>query len=163
MSEENDIYQRLRRELDRLPIPFPATKSGVELRLLQKLFTREEAEIALHLSAIPEKASKIHKRLGNTSISPEHLEQSLNRMVKKGAIHGVRNRRNHDEFRYGKMPLAIGMFEAQVDKLTKDLAEDFFEYGDEAFGAAVVGNKTNQIRTIPLNLKNRTRSPGEQL
>jgi Na+-translocating ferredoxin:NAD+ oxidoreductase subunit B len=153
VSEEDDIYQRLRKELDRLPIPFPATKSGVELRLLHKLFTREEAEIALHLSAIPEKASKIHKRLGNTNISPEHLAQSLNRMVRKGAIRAVRNRRNRDEFRYGKMPLALGMFEAQVDKITKDLAEDFFEYGEEAFGAAVVGNKTNQMRTIPLNLR----------
>jgi len=153
VSEENEIYQRLRRELDRLPIPFPATKSGVELRLLRKLFTREEAEIALHLSAIPERASKIHKRLGNTTISPEHLEQCLNRMVKKGAIRGVRSRRSPGQLRYGKMPLAVGMFEAQVDKITKDLAEDFFEYGDEAFGAAVVGKKTNQLRTIPLNLK----------
>ncbi len=153
MSEENDIYQRLRKELDRLPIPFPATRSGVELRLLQKLFTREEAEIALHLSALPEKASKIHKRLGKTTISLERLEQSLNRMAKKGAIRAVRHRRKRDEFRYGKMPLALGMFEAQVDKITKDLAEDFFEYGGEAFGATVVGNKTNQIRTIPLNLK----------
>ena len=153
MSEENEIYQRLRRELDRLPIPFPATKSGVELRLLRKLFTREEAEMALHLSAIPERASKIHKRLGNTSISPEHLEQCLKRMVKKGAIRGVRSRRSPGQLRYGKMPLAVGMFEAQVDKITKDLAEDFFEYGDEAFGAAVVGKKTNQLRTIPLNLK----------
>jgi Na+-translocating ferredoxin:NAD+ oxidoreductase subunit B len=153
VSEENDIYQRLRRELDCLPIPLPATESGVELRLLQKLFSREEAEIALHLSAIPERASKIHKRLRDANISPERLEQSLNRMVKKGAIRGVRSRRNRDEFRYGKMPLAIGMFEAQVDKITKDLAEDFFEYGEKAFGAAVVGNKTNQLRTIPLNLK----------
>ena len=153
MSEENEIYQRLRRELDRLPIPFPATKSGVELRLLRKLFTREEAEMALHLSAIPERASKIHKRLGNTSISTEHLEQCLKRMVKKGAIRGVRSRRSPGQLRYGKMPLAVGMFEAQVDKITKDLAEDFFEYGDEAFGAAVVGKKTNQLRTIPLNLK----------
>ena len=74
-------------------------------------------------------------------------------MVKKGAIRGVRSRSNRAEFRYGKMPLAIGMFEAQVDKLTKGLAEDFFEYGEEAFGAAMVGNKTNQIRTIPLHLK----------
>jgi Na+-translocating ferredoxin:NAD+ oxidoreductase subunit B len=153
VNEKNDIYQRLRRDLDRLPIPFPATKSGVELRLLQKLFTPDEAEIALHLSAIPEKASKIHKRLGKTNIPSEHLEQSLNRMVKKGAIRAVRNRKNRAEFLYGKMPLAIGMFEAQVDKITKDLAADFFEYEKEAFGAAVVGHKTNQMRTIPLNLK----------
>jgi Pyruvate/2-oxoacid:ferredoxin oxidoreductase delta subunit len=153
VNEANDIYQRLRRELDRLPIPFPATKSGVELRLLQKLFTQEEAEIALHLSAIPEKVSTIHKRLGNTNISPELLEQSLNRMVKKGAIRAVRNRRSRAEFRYGKMPLAIGIFEAQVDRITKDLAEDFFAYEEEAFGAAVVGKQTNQMRTIPLNLK----------
>jgi len=65
---ENDVYRRLQRELDKLPIPYPSTESGVEIKLLKSLFAEEEAEIAVHLSALPERASKIHKRLKNKKI-----------------------------------------------------------------------------------------------
>ena len=38
-----DVYTRLREHLDRLPAGFPATESGVELRILKRLFTPDEA------------------------------------------------------------------------------------------------------------------------
>ena len=77
---ENDIYRRLQQHLDRLPIPFPSTQSGVELRLLKKLFTVEEAEIALNLSAIPEKISKIH-----TDSMPS-VALIIDRLTKKAGV-----------------------------------------------------------------------------
>lgn len=49
------MYEKLRERLDKFPQGFPATKSGVELQILQKLFTDEEAEIALHLKPMQEK------------------------------------------------------------------------------------------------------------
>ena len=54
MNKESDLYRRLQRHLDSMPIPFPATESGVELSLLKRLFSPREAEIALALSAVPE-------------------------------------------------------------------------------------------------------------
>jgi dihydroorotate dehydrogenase len=51
------------------------------------------------------------------------------------------------------MPLAIGVFEAQVDKISKETAALFFEYEKEGFADALLGNKTNQMRTVPLNVK----------
>ncbi|MBE2223324.1 MAG: 4Fe-4S ferredoxin, partial [Anaerolineae bacterium] len=39
-----DIYQQLAHHLDDLPAGYPATESGVELRILRRLFTPAEAE-----------------------------------------------------------------------------------------------------------------------
>jgi len=39
-----DVYQRLAHHLDRLPAGYPATENGVELRILQRLFTADEEE-----------------------------------------------------------------------------------------------------------------------
>ena len=44
MSE--DVYRELAQRLDAIPNGFPATESGAELRLLAKIFTPEEAELA---------------------------------------------------------------------------------------------------------------------
>ena len=49
-----DIYRLLARHLDNLPGGFPATEDGLELRILRRLFSPEEAETALHLTLIPE-------------------------------------------------------------------------------------------------------------
>lgn len=149
----SDIYEQLREHLDEHPIPLPATGSGVELKLLKSLFTREEAIIALQLSALLERPVKIHKRFKKVDMPIDELENKLYGLFQKGVIRGVRDRKNAGKFLYSKMPLAIGVFEAQVDKISKETAGLFFEYEKEGFADALLGNKTNQMRTIPLNVK----------
>ncbi len=149
---KNDVYRRLQRELDKLPVPFPPTESGIEIKLLKSLFTEEEAEVAIHLSALPEKVSKIHKRL-KKRYSEHELENMLRQMVKKGSIHGMQDKKEKGKLLFSKMPLAIGMFEAQVDRISRDVAESFYKYEEEGFADAVLGTKTLQMRTIPLNIK----------
>jgi len=56
-------YRKLQQHLDRLPVGFPETESGVEIRILKYLFTPEEAEIAIFLNLLPEKLHKINNRL----------------------------------------------------------------------------------------------------
>jgi electron transport complex protein RnfB len=84
VSSEPELYRRLQRHLDRMPIPFPATDSGVELSLLERLFTPREAKIALALSVAPEPAEKIHRRLKSMRISVAELRETLEAMVRKG-------------------------------------------------------------------------------
>jgi len=148
---ENDIYRRLQKHLDQHPIPFPVTKTGSEIKLLKALFSEEHALIALELSVLPEKLSKIQKRLKHLPI--DILEKELYNMYKKGLIMRKKDRKTPGNFLYSKAPLAIGMFEFQVDKITKDTAKHFFNYEKDGFADAVVGNRTNQMRTIPLNIK----------
>ena len=57
-----DLYERLAKHLDGLPAGFPRTESGVELRILRRVFTPEDAELALHLTLIPEGARVIARR-----------------------------------------------------------------------------------------------------
>ena len=63
---ETNIYRLLQRHLDYMPVPFPETESGVEIRLLKRLFTEKEAALALCLNAIPEPVGKIFKRWKKT-------------------------------------------------------------------------------------------------
>ncbi len=44
MKTETEVYHKLQQEIDKTPIGFPATGSGVELRLLKHLFSPEEAD-----------------------------------------------------------------------------------------------------------------------
>ena len=147
---EPDVYRKLQRHLDKMPVPFPETQSGVEISLLKHLFDEEEANIALNLSALPESVDKIHSRFRQGEITREKLQSILKGLFDKGAIQS--NQDHVDGPKYSKAPLAIGIFEYQVDRITKELAEDFFKYEDEVFGEALLSAKTKQMRTIPVNI-----------
>jgi electron transport complex protein RnfB len=147
MAAEN-VYRRLQKHIDNMPVGYPATESGVELRLLRHLFTPEEAELALHLSALPEPLEKIHSRAKKAGIPLDQLRKGLNRLASKGAIHKTRvNKKPH----YSKLMLAVGMFEFQVNRLTKDFHSDMLQYMEEGFRDAFFTKKTSQMRTIPIN------------
>ena len=88
MKSNNDVYRQLQRHIDSMPIPFPESKSGLDIKLLKHFFTPEEAEIAIELSALPEPINRIHKRLKGTGISLNELENTLDKMVEKGSILG---------------------------------------------------------------------------
>jgi Na+-translocating ferredoxin:NAD+ oxidoreductase subunit B len=147
--ESDILYRKLQRHLDRMPIGFPPTASGVEIRILQRLFTPDEAEIALELSAIPEPAATIHKRL-KSRMDLAALTAALDRMAGNGVllvfpIDGQRC--------YGKLMFAIGMYERQLKRLTPEFERDAHEYFEEAFGQAFHTKKTTQLRTVPVNRK----------
>lgn len=143
-----DLYRRLQQHLDRMPVPFPATESGVELRILQSLFTPEEAEVALALSAMPELPRTIRKRLG-AAWTIERLTEMLTAMARKGLIERMKIRGAR---RYAKSVLAVGIYERQLTRLTAELQRDVEEYFDEAFGEAFHSVRPQQMRTVPVNI-----------
>lgn len=150
MTAEPDVYRKLQQHLDNMPVGFPATESGVELRILKRLFTPEEAEIGLLLSVVPEELERIHRRAKGTGLAREELERTLDRMVEKGSILGAGR---PDRRRYSKAQLAVGMYEFQVDRLTKEFQQDVEQYFKEGFGEAFHGPRTGQMRTIPINAR----------
>ena len=62
MDKDTDLYCQLAKHLDRLPGGYPATESGVELRILRRLFSPQDAALALHLTLLPEEARVIAHR-----------------------------------------------------------------------------------------------------
>ncbi len=149
-SAEDPIYRQLQIQLDRYPIGYPATKSGVEIELLKYFFTPLEAQVALCLTLRSIGVSPIRKRLKNKfkmDMSGDELSAMLDEMFRKGII------RRSDSIggppRYGVAMLAIGMFEYHVDDLTPKLVTMMHQYFDEAFGAEFFRSSLPQLRTSP--------------
>jgi electron transport complex protein RnfB len=144
----DDVYRDLQRHLDGLPVGFPRTESGVEIRILKHLFTPEEAALAKHLSLVPEPLSRIHPRAeSDVGASMPEMEAALDRMFRKGTIS---MRSDRGEKRYGNAMLIVGMFELQVERLTKEFALDVQQYLDEAFAEELFRSRIPQLRTIPM-------------
>jgi len=130
-----------------MPVGFPATRSGVEIRILERLFSPRDAEIALELSAIPEPAAAIHKRLKH-KLTLAELTAALEDMASRGIILGFSTASGT---RYSKMIFAIGIYERQVNRLTAELERDARQYSEEAFGEAFHRKGTTQMRIVPVN------------
>lgn len=151
-SETDDVYRKLQKHLDNMPIAFPESDSGLDIKLLKHRFTPEEAKIALELSALPEPLERIHKRLKKTGISIHDLEKILDNLTEKGSILGGKFfERKGPKKHYSKALLAIGMYELQAGRLTKEFEKDFDDYMNEKFHKVFNSKKTSQMRTIPLN------------
>ncbi len=157
ISPASQVYRRLQHRIDELPVPFPRSDSGAEIRLLRALFDQEEATVALELSAVAEPVAAIHRRLTRAGIHVEQVRLAglLDGLVRKGAIaSGVVRVRGAGGYRpvrtYGLAPLVVGMFEFQVDRLTPEYVRDFHQYLDDGFRESVVGVKTGQLRTVPV-------------
>jgi electron transport complex protein RnfB len=124
-----DVYRRLAQRLDAIPNGFPATESGVELRLLAKIFTPEEAALAAELRLSREPADQIAARAG---LDPDETYRLLKVMARKGQIRAGRKK---GQLAFGLLPFAVGIYEAQLPRLDEELARLFEDYYRESKGA----------------------------
>jgi ferredoxin len=141
----NDIYTHLAQHLDRLPAGFPATESGVELRILKRLFTPTEAQAALLLSMVPETVADI---AGHSGRDAEQLAPLLEAMSRKGLI--FRSMRN-GTVRYGANQFAVGIWEYQVNRLDEALIRDVNEYIPHLIRNGWRKQRTKQLRVVPVS------------
>jgi electron transport complex protein RnfB len=118
----DNTYDRLADALNRLPNGFPRTPSGVELRLLEKIFTPEEAEIASQLGRDFEPVPVIAKRLG---LFRWQARRKLIAMARHGLVR-VKQRERKLLFRL--MPFVFGIYEFQLERMDAELARLFEEY-----------------------------------
>lgn len=139
-----DVYQRLASHLNQLPEGFPPTESGVELRILKRLFTPEEAEMAMTLSMMPTPASKIAKKLGKDETE---IEDMLYRMSKKGLI--LRAAKDGKNL-YLAAQFVVGIWEYHVNDLDEGLIKDFNEYAPHLMKKGWLAHKTQQFRVVPI-------------
>jgi len=141
MSE--DVYARLREFMDLLPTGYPSTPTGVELRILEKLYTPEHAELAMQLTQDPEEASAVAARLGKPG---SELATMLEDMAMKGLIFRTRD---GDKRLYRSSQFLPGVYEFQVGRMDKEFCEMINEYLPY-LGMSFAQVKTQQQRVIPL-------------
>ena len=139
------IYENLRARLDDLATGYPATESKIEIRLLKRLFTEEEAELYMQLSPFLEKPQAVAVRLNRDA---EELEPILERMAQKGLLF---RKRKGDLVRYSAVPYVVGIFEHQLGRMDEAFARDHEEYFETAFGQTIQAFKTPVLRTVPIN------------
>src|SRR4030042_3802171 len=122
---KKDIYRRLQKHLNKQPIGYPATLLGVELRLLKRFFTPDEARLAINLSYKPNPLESIYDRVKESGLSFDDMVCLLDQMMGKGVIgHFERN-----GFRYFfNLPLVVGMYEGQLYGLPDKFLADFDTY-----------------------------------
>lgn len=137
-------YQRLATRLDSLPNGFPSTEDGVELRLLEMIFTSEEADLAAHLRMTLETSKEIAERLGRDH---REVRKLLKDMARKMLI--TMGRTEHG-LGFKLMPFVVGIYEMQFSRLDADMAELFEEYYQQAF-ADIMETRPQFHRVIPVS------------
>jgi len=143
MNTEHNPYKRLAERLDTLPNGFPPSDDGSELKLLAKLFTLEEADLASQLRIILESSTQIAERLGLEHTS---TRQMLKSMARRGLI---RTGKMDDGLGYGLLPFVVGIYENQLGIIDEELARLFEEYYQNSF-PIVLSIQPSIHRVVPI-------------
>ncbi len=121
------VYERLAEALDRLPNGFPRTSSNVELRVLKKIFSPEEASMACQLGRSMESCDVISERIG---LSAEQAEAKLTEMAEKDMLW---DRKEGGKHLFRLAPFIVGIYEASnVDHELAHLIEEYLSNGGAA-------------------------------
>jgi H+/Na+-translocating ferredoxin:NAD+ oxidoreductase subunit B len=138
------IYLDLRERLDRDPLGFPATESGLELAILRRLFTEEEAGTYLHLNIEPVQPPVLARRIGGDAA---RVIRVLETLVVKGLVFRVRK---GSSLHYAALPFFMGSFEYQLRNKDRQLAELLDRFFPEAFGDQGI-SIGRPIRIVPVS------------
>jgi len=140
----SEVYLKLREQLDQYSCGFPATESGVELKILEKLFTEDEAGMFLLLSPIAEAPEAVSQRTGRDL---EEAASLLQRMAEKGLVFPL-----HEDgtVKYAALPFVPGIFEFHLGTLDRELAELFDQFEEEGLSEAIAEEATFK-RSIPIS------------
>ena len=148
MPDPNDAYRRLQEHLDKMPIGYPPTQSGVEINLLKTIFTPEEASATIHLDYKHRTVDEIFETAQEEVGSKEELTRILDGIVAKG---GISRRTRESEKQYAVLPLALwGMYEFQLKRLSPEFLQNFGQYIQGEFGQELARSNLPKMRVIPV-------------
>jgi ferredoxin len=137
----DDVFYNLAKVLDTLPNGFPATESGVEIRLLKKVFSPEQADLFCNLRLTFETAAEIAARTGRPA---DGLEERLLDMAKAGQLFTLKL----GGARYYKMlPWVFGIYEFQLGRMDRAFAELVEAYWP-AYGKQFFTNQPQLMQTL---------------
>lgn len=140
---ENDIYNKLRESIHQYSIGMPSTDSGIEISILKKLFTENEANVYM---ALTNKLESVHTIATRLDRSEESVVAVLAEMTAKGLTFP----KTEDGRRYyAAAPFMHGLFEHQayVGNHDKELVKLMDDYVTGEFRPKYSG-----MRTVPLHL-----------
>lgn len=138
------VFHKLRDLFDTLPNGYPATDDELEIRILKKIYTEEEAGIALQLKISWETPEQIAERTG---MDVNYLKPMLDEMLDKGQLGGVRL----GAFRlFRLMPFIIGVYEYQLNRMDDEFVRMTSEYLERSAIPVMSVTKPAMMRVLPV-------------
>ncbi len=137
------VYEQLAAALDRLPNAFPRTASGVELRILERIFTPDEAALGALLTREMEPVESVAARAG---LAVRDTRSLIIHMARRGLVW---IERRPGELLVRLAPFVVGFYEAQVDVIDHDLAHLMEEYLAQGGIQGIMGPEPALHRVIP--------------
>ena len=120
------VFERLADALNELPNGFPRTPSKLEIKILKKIFSPEEAALASQLGGSYEPIGEIAKRIG---LPAGQIRKPLFNLVRRGVVWlDMVNGKP----RIRLAPFIVGIYEAQLELMDHELAhlvEDYLAHG----------------------------------
>jgi electron transport complex protein RnfB len=136
-------YEHLADALDSLPNGFPRTSSGVEIRMLKKILSPEEARLASHVTGKMEAVEAIAKRAG---IPARDAGRDLIALAKRGLVWSGKVDRG---ISFRLAPFIVGIYEAQLGTMDEELARLFERYMEEGGAAGIMKPLPSLHRVLP--------------
>ncbi|MGD8682739.1 MAG: 4Fe-4S binding protein [Chloroflexota bacterium] len=135
-------YERMADALDRLPNAYPRTASGVELKILERICSEDEAALAALLTGMPEPvdviAARAHRPLAE-------VRCTLFALARRGIVWLDQD----DAVRFRLAPFIVGMYEAQADRMDHELAHLVEDYLAGGGAQAIMGPQPALHRVVP--------------
>jgi H+/Na+-translocating ferredoxin:NAD+ oxidoreductase subunit B len=136
-------YDLFAQAQDRLPSGFHRTKSGVELKILEKVFTKKEIRILAFASGKFESAAVIAERAG---LKEKSVERRLNSIIMKGAVWrsskgGVR--------RFRLVPIVVGWWELNFRVIDEEVAKLWEQWMEEGCREYLMKYSPGLSRVVP--------------
>lgn len=138
-----DYYARLAGALDKLPNGFPRTASNIELLILKKIFSPEEAFLSSHLCGEMEPVAIIAERV---DLPLKEVRTQLMQLTKRGLV-WFEKRDGKPHFRLP--PFIVGIYESQTENMSHELAHLFEEYMVEGGAVGIMKPQPALHRVIP--------------
>lgn len=139
----NDVYERLADALDKLPNGFPRTSSNVEIRILKKIFTPEEASLVYQLSADMESVETIAHLL---KLDLKEANTRLMDLARRGLIWFDKQVKKP---RFRLAPFMVGFYESQLENMDHEFAHLLEQYLNEGGAAGIMSPQPALHRVIP--------------
>lgn len=140
-----DPFVRLAAALDALPNGFPRTPGGKELRILQKIFSPDEASLISHLTGVMELPADIAARAG---LASEEVAARLKALAKRGMV-WLDMDREARSWRFRLAPFVVGIYEASLEIMDHELGHLVEDYMAEGGAEGIMKPGPALHRVVP--------------
>jgi Pyruvate/2-oxoacid:ferredoxin oxidoreductase delta subunit len=138
-----DIYEQLAERMSALPNGFPRLASGVEVDILRRIFTPEQAAVAAHLQREAQTPAQIAAHMARDE---KEISALLKDMARAELVWPARKDR---ALGFRLAPFVVGVYEAHLWQMDRASAELFERYMAEGGAKALMQMQPPLQRVIP--------------